>query len=113
MRAPWWGTGFLGAPALALLLCLAGSPGYAEDALLAPRLGAAAPAGNLPGNAMPGVMAMSPAHGVPFAEPAPEAQAEPRDGAAPAPSEAKPEPPDGGTAPGESGQVSAPALPPV
>ncbi len=114
MRAPWRGTGFLGAPALALLLSLAGSPAYAEDALLAPRLGAAAPAGNLPGEAMPGVMAMSPAHGVPFTESAPEAQAEPRDGAAPTPSEAKPVPPDAsGTAPGESDQVSAPALPPV
>jgi L,D-transpeptidase YcbB len=114
MRAPWWGTGDLGALALALLLCLAGSPAYAEDAFLAPHLGAAAPAGNLPGEAMPAVMAMSAAHGVPFTEPAPEAQAEPRDGTAPAPSEAKPEPPDAsGTAPGESGQVSAPALPPV
>ena len=114
MRAPWRGTGFLGAPALALLLSLAGSPAYAEDALLAPRLGEAAPAGNLPGEAMPGFMAMSPAHGVPFTEPAPEAQAEPREGAAPVPSEAKPVPPDAsGTAPGESDQVSAPALPPV
>ena len=65
---------------------------------------------------MPGFMAMAPAHGVPFTEPAPEAQAEPRDGAAPAPSEseAKPVPPDAsGTAPGKSGQISAPALPPV
>jgi L,D-transpeptidase YcbB len=114
MRAPWWGTGFLGASALALLLCLAGSPAYAEDALLSPRLGAAAPAGNLPGLAIPGVMAMSPAHGVPFTEPASEAQAEPQDGAAPAPSEAKPVPPDAsGTAPGESDQISVPALPPV
>ncbi len=114
MRAPWRGAGFLGAPALALLLSLADLPGYAEDALLAPRLGTAAPAGNLPGKAIPGIMAMSPAHGVPFTEPAPEAQAEPHDGPAPTPSEAKPEPPDAsGTAPGESGQVSAPALPSV
>jgi L,D-transpeptidase YcbB len=114
MRAPWWGTGFLGAPVVALLLCLAGSPAYTEDALLAPRLGAAAPAGNLPGKAMPGVMAMAPAHGIPFTEPAPEAQAEPRNDAAPAPSEARPVPPDAsGTPPGESDQVSTPALPPV
>jgi murein L,D-transpeptidase YcbB/YkuD len=114
MRAPWRGAGILGAPALALMLCLAGSPAYAEDALLAPRLGAAAPAGYLPGEARPGFMAMSPAHGVPFTEPAPEAPTEPPDGAAPAPSEAKPVPPDAsGTAPGESDQVTAPALPPV
>ncbi|MGH6819875.1 MAG: L,D-transpeptidase family protein, partial [Methylocella sp.] len=71
-------------------------------------------AGYLPGEAMPGVMAMSAAHGVPFTEPAPEAQAEPRDGAAPAPSEGKPMAPNAsGTAPGESDQASAPALPPV
>jgi L,D-transpeptidase YcbB len=114
MRAPWRGTGFLGAPALALLLCVTGSPAYAVDALLARRLGAAAPAGYLPGEAMPGVIAMAPAHGVPFTEPAPEAQTEPPDGAAPAPSEAKPVPPDAsGTAQGESDQNSAPALPPV
>jgi murein L,D-transpeptidase YcbB/YkuD len=114
MRAPWRGTGFLGTPALALLLCLLGSPAYAEDALPAPRLGAAAAAGNIPGKAIPGIMAMSPAHGVPFTEPAPEAQTEPQDGGAPTSSEAKPEPPDAsGAAPGESGQVSAPALPPV
>ena len=112
MCAPWRGTGFLGA--LALQLSLASSPAYAEDAHLAPRLGAAAPAGNLPGEAMPGFMAMSPAHGVPFTEPAPEAPAEPQDGATPAPSEAKPVPPDAsGAAPGESDQIAAPALPPV
>ncbi|MGH6813612.1 MAG: L,D-transpeptidase family protein [Methylocella sp.] len=99
---------------MALLIGLADSPTYAEDALLAPRLGAAAPAGNLPGEAKSGFMAMSPAHGVPFTEPALEAPAEPRDGAAASPSEAKPVPPDAsGTAPGESGQISAPALPPV
>ena len=114
MRAPWRGTGFLGAPALALLLCVTGSPAYAADALLARRPGAAAPAGYLPGEAMPGVMAMAPAHGVPFTEPAPEAQTEPPDGAAPVPSEAKPVPPDAsGTAPGESDQISEPALSPV
>ena len=114
MCAPWRGADFFGAPALAFLLCLAGSPTYAEDALLAPRLGAAAPAGYLPGEAIPGFMAMSPAHGVPFTEPAPEAPAEPPDGAAPAPSEAKPVLPDAsGTAPGESDQIAATALPPV
>jgi murein L,D-transpeptidase YcbB/YkuD len=113
MRAPWRRTGFLGAPALALLLCVAGSPAHAEDALFAPRRGAAAPAGDLPGEAKR-FMAMAPAHAVPFTEPAPEAQAEPRDGAAPAPSESKPVPPDpSGTSPGESGQISVPALPPV
>jgi len=112
MRAPWRGAGFLGARALVLLLCLVGSPAYAEDALLAPRLGAAAPAGYLPGEARPGFIAMSPTHGVPFTEPAPEAPTEPRDGAAPAPDEAKPVPPDGSGA-GESDQISAPALPPV
>jgi murein L,D-transpeptidase YcbB/YkuD len=114
MRAPWRGAGFFGAPALALLLCLAGSPAYAEGAKLAPRLGAAVPAGYLPGEARPGFMAMSPAHGVPFTEPAPEAPTEPRDGAAPAPGEAKPVPPDAsGTAAEESDQNSARALPPV
>ena len=114
MRALRRGTGFLGAPALALLVCLAGSPACAEDALLAPRLGAAAPAGNIRGEAFPGVLAMSPAHGVPFTEPAPEAPAEPQDGAAPAPTEAKPVRPEANdTAPGESDQFSAPALPPV
>ena len=46
MRAPWRGMGFLGAPALALLVSVAGSPAYAGDALLAPRLGAAAPGAN-------------------------------------------------------------------
>jgi len=113
MHAPWRGAGFFDAPALAFLLCLAGSPAYAEGALLAPRLGAA-PAGSLPGKAVPGFMAMSPAHGVPFTEPAPEAPTEPRDGAVSAPDEAKPVPPDAsGTAPGESKQISAPALPPV
>ena len=112
MRAPWRGAGFLGAPAL--LFCLGGSPAYAEDALLAPRVGAAAAASNLPGEARLGFMAMSPAHGVPFTEPAPEAPTEPRDGAAAAPGEAKPVPPDtSGTAPGESDQIFAPALPPV
>ncbi|MGH6836501.1 MAG: L,D-transpeptidase family protein [Methylocella sp.] len=106
--------GFLGAPALALSVCLAGFPAYAEEALLAPRLGAEAPAGKLPGEALPGVMAMSLAHGVPFTEPAREGPPEPRDGGAPAPSDAKPVPPDAsGTAPGASGQFSAPALPPV
>ncbi len=113
MRAPWRGMGFLGAPALALLVSVAGSPAYAGDALLAPRLGAAAPAANLLGEAVPGFVAMAPAHGGPFREPAPQAQAEPEEDAAPAPSDAKPVPPDGGAAPGESGQVSAPALPPV
>jgi L,D-transpeptidase YcbB len=114
MRALRRGTGFLGALALALLLSLAGSPAYADDALLAPRLGAAAPAGNFRGEAFPGVMAMSPAHGVPFTEPAPEAPAEPQDGAAPAPTEAKPVRPEASdTALGESDQISAPALPPV
>jgi L,D-transpeptidase YcbB len=116
MRAPWRGTGFMGAPALALLFCLAGSPASTEDALLAPRLGAAAPADHLPGEAMPGFMAMSPAHGVPLTEPAPEAQSEPRGDTAPAPSEseAKPVPPDAsGTAPGESDQIPTLALPPV
>jgi murein L,D-transpeptidase YcbB/YkuD len=114
MRAPWLGTGFLGAAALALLLAVACSPAYAEGALLAPRLGAAAPAGYLSGEAIPGVMAMSPAHGVPFAEPAPQAPAEPQDGAAPVPSEAKPVPPEeSGTAPGESDQISTPVLPTV
>jgi L,D-transpeptidase YcbB len=113
MRAPWRGTGFLGALALALLLFLADSPAYAEDALLAPHRGTAAPAGNLPGEATPGFMAMSPAHGVPFPEQAPESPAEPRDGAAPAPSEAKPVPPDAsGTVLG-SDQIATPALPPV
>jgi L,D-transpeptidase YcbB len=114
MRALRRGTGFLGALALALLLSLAGSPAYADDALLAPRLGAAAPADNFRGETFPGVMAMSPAHGVPFTEPAPEAPAEPQDGAAPAPTEAKPVRPEASdTAPGESDQFSAPALPPV
>ena len=111
MRAPWRGTGFMGAPALALLFCLAGSPASTEDAL-----GAAAPADHLPGEAMPGFMAMSPAHGVPLTEPAPEAQSEPRGDTAPAPSEseAKPVPPDAsGTAPGESAQIPTLALPPV
>ena len=112
MRAPWRGAGFLRASALVLLVCLA--PAYADDALLAPRLGAAAPAGNLPEEAIPGVMAMSPAHGIPFTDPAPEAQAEPWEGAPPTPSEANPVPPDAsGTAPGESDQNSPPALPPV
>jgi murein L,D-transpeptidase YcbB/YkuD len=114
MRARWRGTGFLGAPALALLLCVAGSPAHAEDALFAPRRGAAAPAGELPGEAMPGFMAMVPAHGAPFPESAREAQTEPRDGVAPAPSESKPVPPDASdTAPGESDQISTPAVPPV
>ncbi|HEX3495312.1 MAG TPA: L,D-transpeptidase family protein [Methylocella sp.] len=114
MRAPWRGMGFLDASGLALLLFLAGSSAYAEDALLAARRGTAAPAGNLPGEATPGVMAMSPAHGVPFTEQVPEGPAEPRDGAAPAPSEAKPVPPDAsGTAPGETDQIATPALPPV
>ncbi|MGH6868207.1 MAG: hypothetical protein ACREDA_04905, partial [Methylocella sp.] len=83
MRAPWRGTGFLGAPALALLPCLAGFPACAGDA--PPRLGAAAPASDLLLEARPGLIAMAPAHGVLFAEPAPAA-AEPRDGAAQAPS---------------------------
>src|SRR5580700_9347952 len=56
MRAPWRGAGFLGAPALALLFCLGGSPAYAEDALLAPRVGAAAAASYLPGEARPSFM---------------------------------------------------------
>ena len=51
---------------------------------------------------------------LPLSEPAPQTQTEPGDGAAPAPSEAKPVPPDaGGTTPGESVQIPAPALPPV
>ncbi len=92
MGAPWRGTGFLGAAALALLPCLAGFPACAEDAL--PRLGAAAPDGNLALDAMlPGFMAMAPMHGVPITESAPK-EAEPRDGAAPTQSEAKPVPPD-------------------
>ncbi|MGH6868121.1 MAG: L,D-transpeptidase family protein [Methylocella sp.] len=101
--------------ALALSLCLADSPAYAGDAVLASHLGAAAPVGNkLPGEALPGVLAMSFAHGVPFTELAPEGPAEPRDGVAPAPSEAKPVPPAAsGTTPGQSGQIFAPALPPV
>ncbi|MGH6801383.1 MAG: hypothetical protein ACRECZ_08220, partial [Methylocella sp.] len=115
MRAPWRGTGFLGVPALALLPCLAGLPACAGDA---PRLGAAAPSGDLPFKTMPGLLAMAPAHGVLFAKPAPETpeEAEPRDGAAQAPSEAKPLPdasPEA-AAPGESGQqISPPALAPV
>jgi murein L,D-transpeptidase YcbB/YkuD len=44
----------------------------------------------------------------------PQTQTEPGDGAAPAPSEAKPVPPDaGGATPGESVQIPEPALPPV
>ncbi|MGI8569702.1 MAG: L,D-transpeptidase family protein, partial [Methylocella sp.] len=111
--APWRATGFLGALALALALCLGGFPASAGDA--APRLGAAAPSGALPGKAMPGLMAMAPAHGGPLTKPAPE-EAEPQDGAAPAQSEAKPVPPDASptaAAPGESDQNSTPALPPV
>src|ERR1700720_980401 len=81
MRAPWRGTGFLGA--LALLLSLAGFFAYAEDAPR--RLGAAAPASDL--------LAMAPAHGGPLTEPAAE-EAEPRDGAAEAQGEAKPVPPE-------------------
>jgi murein L,D-transpeptidase YcbB/YkuD len=113
MRVPWRGTGFLSGPTLALSLFLAGFPACAEDALLARRFGMAAPNGDLPLEAMPGYMAMAPAHGLPFAEPAPE-EPEPRDDAAPAQSEANPPlPRDGGVASGESDQVSAPALAPV
>jgi L,D-transpeptidase YcbB len=89
MRASWRRTGFLGA--LALLLSLAGFFAYAEDA--PKRLGAAAPADDLPGEAMPGLLAMAPAHGGPLTEPAAE-EAEPRDGAAEAQGEAKPVPPE-------------------
>ncbi len=107
MRAAWRGTEFLDASAVALLLCLAPSPAYAENAPLAPRLGVAAPAGNLSGEAVPGFVAMSPVHSIPFAEPAPEGPPEPHDNA-------KPVPPDaGGTAPGDSDQISTPWLPPV
>jgi L,D-transpeptidase YcbB len=108
MRAAWRGTEFLYAPAVALLLCLAGSPAYAEEAPLAPRLGVAAAAGNMSGEAVPGFVAMSPVHSIPFTEPAPEGPPEPQDGAAPAPNEAKP-----GTTPGDSDQISTPSLPPV
>ncbi|MGH6852232.1 MAG: L,D-transpeptidase family protein, partial [Methylocella sp.] len=110
MRAPW--RGGLSVPALALLPCLAGFPAGAGDA--PPRLRAAAPAGDLPLEARPGVMAMAPVHGVPLTEPAPEALAEPQNDAAAAPSEANPAPPDAsGAAPVESGQIPAPALPAV
>ncbi len=111
MHAPWRGTGISGA--LALLLCLAVSPAPAEDALLAPPLGGAAPPGSVPGESEPDFMAMAPAHGVPLSEPAPQTQTEPGDGVAPAPSEAKPVPPDAGGTPEESSQIPAPALPPV
>jgi murein L,D-transpeptidase YcbB/YkuD len=115
MRAPRRGTGFLGALALALVLSLAGFPACAGDA--PPRLGAAAPARNLPLEAMPGFMAMAPEHGVPFTESVPE-EAEPRDGVAPAQSEAKPVPPDASPAaadpPASNPDVDTPrALPPV
>ncbi|MGA7386034.1 MAG: L,D-transpeptidase family protein, partial [Methylocella sp.] len=81
---------------------------------LAPRLGVATPAGKLPGESVPGFMAMTPAHGDSFAGPTREAPPEPQDGAAPAPSEARPVPPDAsGVTPGESGQIAAPSLPPV
>ncbi|MDQ6703136.1 MAG: L,D-transpeptidase family protein [Pseudomonadota bacterium] len=112
MRARRRGTGFLGVPALALLLYLAGFA-YAEDALQAPRLEQAGPAGgHSPRAGVPGFMAMSPAHGVPFVEPALENPADRQDDLAP--SEATPVPPDAsGTAAGESGQISATALPPV
>ncbi|MGH6846933.1 MAG: L,D-transpeptidase family protein, partial [Methylocella sp.] len=107
MRAPWRRTGFLGA--LALLPCLAGFQAFAEDAPKRP----AAPSADWPAKARPGLLAMAPARGVPFTEPAPE-EAEPQDGAAQAPSEAKPAPPDAGPAQGGSDQqISVPALPPV
>jgi L,D-transpeptidase YcbB len=113
MRAPWRGRDFLGAWVLALLLCLAVSPASAEDVLLAPRLGAA-PVGNLPGEAVPALMAMAPAHSIPFPEPAREGSPELQDDAIPAPSETNPGPPGpSGTAPGDSGQNSAPSLLPV
>jgi murein L,D-transpeptidase YcbB/YkuD len=104
MRAPWRWTGFGGA----LALCLAGFPACGEAS---PHLGAAAPSADWPGKAKPGVLAMAPSHGVPLTDEAPEA--EPRDGAAQAPSEAKPMPPDGGALPAEPGQTAAPALAPV
>ncbi len=113
MRASWRRTGFLGA--LALLLSLAGFFAYAEDA--PKRLGAAAPASDLPGEAMPGLLAMAPAHGGPLTEPAAE-EAEPRDGAAEAQGEAKPVPPEASPAaadpPASNPDGDTPrALPPV
>jgi L,D-transpeptidase YcbB len=107
MRAPWRWTGFWGA--LALALCLADFPACAGEA--SPRPGAAAPSAGWPGKARPGVLAMAPSHGVPLTDEAPEA--EPPDGAAQEPSEAKPVPPDDGALPAEPGQTAAPALAPV
>ena len=113
MRASWRRTGFLGA--LALLLSLAGFFAYAEDT--PKRLGAAAPASDLPGEAMPGLLAMAPAHGGPLTKPAAE-EAEPRDGAAEAQGEAKPVPPEASPAvadpPASNPDGDTPrALPPV
>jgi L,D-transpeptidase YcbB len=107
MRAPRRWTGFWGA--LALSPCLAGFPASARDA--PPRLGAGAPSADWPAKAGPGVLAMAPSHGVLLTDEAPKA--EPPDGPAQAPSEAKPVPPDDGTLPAESDQTAAPALAPV
>ncbi|MGQ0443702.1 MAG: L,D-transpeptidase family protein [Beijerinckiaceae bacterium] len=108
MRGLRRGTGFLGAPALAALLCLAGFPACGEAS---PHLGAVAPSADWPGKARSGVLAMAPSHGAPLTDKAPEA--EPREGAAQAPSEAKPMQPDGGALPVEQGQTALPALAPV
>jgi L,D-transpeptidase YcbB len=111
MRAPWRGTGFLGA--LALLLSLAGFFAYAEDA--PKRLGAAAPSADWPAKARPGLIAMAPVHGGPMTKPAPE-EAEPRDGAAEAQGEAQPVPPEasGAAPPASNPDADTPrALPSV
>lgn len=131
MRAPWREAGFLGVPALALWLCLAGFPARAEDAALAaPMAGSVAapvaaqlgtaPASGKDGETSPGFMAMSPAHGVPFVDAPPEAPAggQDKDSAAPTPDEAAP-PLDAGAAgppaanPGVEDAAAQPALPPV
>src|SRR5450631_2843879 len=117
MRAPRRGTGFLGVPALALWLGLAGLPARAEDAISAPvpspldpQPVETAPANGKAG--APGFMAMSPAHGDSFTG-APEA---PADSAAPA--EAVPPPDAAGPAASPSVDTAAQpdalnALPPV
>lgn len=87
MFASWQVASFKSVPALALFICLACPLARAEDG------GVAAPgAGRLPGVNLPGLIAMSPAHGVPFDATTPEASGEDENGSAtlPEPDEATP-----------------------
>ena len=113
MRASRRGAGFLGVSMLALVVCLASSRGWAEDARMATpsaSVPVAAPGSGERHEAVPGFMAMSPTRDDPFADAPAETPA------APAPAEAVP-PPDAAappaTAPSAEDAATQPPLPAV